>query len=182
MTRRGFLDTALIATIFGALRESAGAQAGTASAGYALDTAGGDVVLVGSFRSPVRIKIDAKKTPGALLSMIAMDVAPTERIPIHLHEKEDELLIMRSGSGIAMLGDQRIPVSPGSMVYVPKGTWHGGENTGTTILEWIGIYSPPGFEGYFREIGAPPGGQRPQHSPEEMREIDRLYGIRYPGR
>ena len=65
------------------------------------------------------------------------------------------------------------------MLWVPKGTWHGGKNTGPTILKWTGIYSPAGFEGYFREISRPPGVAPRQRSAGEWEALDRRYGIRY---
>ncbi len=68
---------------------------------------------------------------------------------------------------------------PGSVLWIPKGTWHGGRNTGQTVLKWTGIYSPAGFEGYFREISRPPGVTPRQRSAEEWEALDRRYGIRY---
>jgi hypothetical protein len=46
-------------------------------------------------------------------------------------------------------------------------------------MQWVAIYSPSGFEGYFREIGTKaPGDSRRQRSREEFEKLDPQYGIR----
>jgi quercetin dioxygenase-like cupin family protein len=109
-------------------------------------------------------------------------MVPGSRVPIHLHEREDEIIFIQRGSGRASVADQNVALKPGSMLFVPQGTWHGGENTGGETLVWVAIYSPSGFEGYFREIGTTPGGAPPSPlTPDERDARDRRYGIRYPG-
>lgn len=150
-------------------------QPAPARRGFVLPNDGGEVILYGSRRSPVRIKVDSGIDPGTSLSMITQDIAPGEGVPVHLHEKEDEICLVRSGEGIATLGDERVPVKAGAAIFVPRGTWHGVENTSTAaIIEWVGIYSPAGFEGYFREIAKPVA-----RTPAEREALDRRFGIRY---
>lgn len=115
------------------------------------------------------------------LAMITQDVSPGTTIPVHLHEREDEIIFIQAGEGEATLGDRPVPLAAGSMLYVPQGTWHGGRNTGRGVLKWIAIYSPSGFEGYFREIGRRSPDEAPRRlTPEEREARDRKYGIRYP--
>ena len=142
----------------------------------AIAQAAGELVYVG--RDPVRIKISPKAQ--GRFAMITQDVSPGTSIPVHLHEREDEIIFIQSGHGEAMLADERVPLRSGSTLYVPEGTWHGGRNTGAEILRWIAIYSPSGFEGYFREIGRRSPDEPPRRlSPEEREARDRRYGIRY---
>lgn len=137
----------------------------------------GELVYVG--RDPVRIKI-SPKGGRRRFAMITQDVSPGTSIPVHLHEREDEVIFIQSGSGEAELGDQRVTLAAGSALYVPQGTWHGGRNTGSAILRWIAIYSPSGFEGYFREIGRRSPDDPPRVLPTEQRRArDLRYGIRY---
>ena len=128
---------------------------------------------------PVRIKISAPPQQGRF-AMIVQEVSPGTRIPVHRHGREDEIIFIHSGEGEAVLGDDTVKLSPGSILYVPQGTWHGGVNTGNVVLHWIAIYSPSGFEGYFREIGrrsldAP----HVQRTAGERLALDTQYAISY---
>jgi mannose-6-phosphate isomerase-like protein (cupin superfamily) len=141
--------------------------------------ADGELVYIG--RDPVRIKIAPSGARGRF-AMITQEVSPGTAIPIHLHEREDEIIFIQSGEGQATLGDATITLAAGSTLYVPQGTWHGGRNTGQGPMMWIAMYSPSGFEGYFREVGrrAPTDPPR-SRAPEEREALDRKYGIRYRG-
>ena len=176
MTRRDLLTMA--AALGVAPLEAYGNQqrGAAAAAPAALAREDGELVYVG--RDPVRIKVSP--SGGGRLAMITQDVSAGTTIPIHAHDREDEIIFIQSGRGEATLGDQRVPLAAGSMLFVPQGTWHGGRNTGTEILRWIAIYSPSGFEGYFREIGRP-SADAPPHptTPEERTSRDERYAIRY---
>lgn len=174
MERREWLLAAIAMTMAGAGGTAQTRRAGEAAAG--IGPSGGELVYVG--RDPVRIKV-SPSTQGRL-AMITQDVSAGTSIPIHAHEREDEIIFIQSGRGEATLGDETITLEAGSTLYVPQGTWHGGRNTGREILRWIAIYSPSGFEGYFREIGrsspdAPPN----PATADERRERDERYAIRY---
>ena len=143
----------------------------------ALAAADGELVYIG--RDPVRIKVSPPDRQGRF-GMITQDVSAGTSIPIHLHEREDEIIFIQSGSGEATLGDDKVALAAGSVLFVPQGTWHGGRNTGNEILRWIAIYSPSGFEGYFREIGKRAPDDPPRVATAAARQArDRRYGIRY---
>lgn len=140
----------------------------------------GELLYVGATRDPVRIKIAFTPPAQGRFAMIVQEMAPTSRVPIHLHEREDEIIYIQRGTGRATIGDQTVALRAGSLLCVPQGTWHSGENTGAETLVWVAIYSPSGFEGYFREIGSRPDGTAPPALTVEAREArDRRYGIRY---
>jgi mannose-6-phosphate isomerase-like protein (cupin superfamily) len=112
--------------------------------------------------------------------MITQDVSPGTTIPVHLHEREDEVIFIQSGEGEATLGDQVVRLAAGATLFVPQGIWHSGRNTGTGTLKWIALYSPSGFDGYFREIGRKSPDDPPRRrSAEEREALDRRFGIRY---
>ena len=102
----------------------------------ALAASDGELVYVG--RDPVRIKVSAAGAP-ARFAMITQEVSPGTVIPIHAHDREDEIIFIQSGTGVATLGDHKVTLGTGSTLFVPQGTWHGGRNTGTGILRWIAI-------------------------------------------
>lgn len=176
MTRRELL--AIAAALGIAPLDAHGDQQRGAAAGSpaALASDDGELVYVG--RDPVRIKVSPPG--GGRLAMITQDVSAGTSIPVHAHDREDEIIFIQSGTGEATLGDHKVTLGTGSTLFVPQGTWHGGRNTGTGILRWIAIYSPSGFEGYFREIGrqSPDDPPRPM-TPEERSARDERYAIRY---
>ena len=177
MDRREMLSSLVAGMVGPAILERGAFQAGH-GAGTAIAAADGELVYVG--RDPVRIKISPEaKGP---FGMITQDVSPGTTIPVHLHETEDEVIFVQDGIGEATLGDRTVALAKGSTLFVPRGTWHGGRNTGSSSLLWIAIYTPSGFEGYFREIGrSAPDAPPRSATPEEREARDRQYGIRYRG-
>lgn len=99
----------------------------------------------------VTVKIDSEETPAARMSLVTEDLPPNSEIRVHLHQREDEIIFIRMGTGIATLGGREVPVSAGATVYVAQGVWHGLRNNGTEILGMSAIYSPPGFEQAFKD-------------------------------
>jgi len=97
------------------------------------------------------IKVDSELTPSVRMSMVTEDLPPGAEILVHLHQREDEIIFIRMGRGIATLGDREVAVGPGATVYVPQGVWHGLRNTGESVLGMSAIYSPPGFEQAFKD-------------------------------
>jgi quercetin dioxygenase-like cupin family protein len=176
MTNRRELMFAL-AALAGARSVAGPALQGPSAAPAALGPGDGELVYVGA--DPVRIKISPAPGPGRF-GMITQEVSPGTSIPIHLHEREDEVIFIQSGRGEATLGDTRVELAAGSVLSVPQGTWHSGRNTGSDTLRWIAIYSPSGFEGYFREIGRRSPADPPRIlAPEARQARDARYGIRY---
>lgn len=89
----------------------------------------------------------------------------------------NELIFIHTGYGIVTLGDERVPSAPAAVLYAPRGIWHGTENTGSDVITWCAIYSPPGFEQFFRETGVTPGQDSPPPSAEEVAAIAERYGM-----
>jgi hypothetical protein len=54
------------------------------------------------------------------------------------------------------LGDQTVKASAGAAIFVPKGTLHNVSNAGPGAAKILVILSPPGFEGYWREMSELP--------------------------
>jgi mannose-6-phosphate isomerase-like protein (cupin superfamily) len=179
--RRMFLLTAVA---WAALRQRVGAAAGgrqaaTAPAwpGVVLQADEGEHLVSGRRRGAMRIKVDSRSAIGATMSMLISEVAPGANIPVHLHRNEDELIFIHTGAGMVTLGEERIASTAGAILYAPRGVWHGVENTGRDTLTWCAIYSPPGFEQYFREVGVPAGSGAPGPSPEVLAKTAEKYGM-----
>jgi hypothetical protein len=55
-------------------------------------------------------------------------------VPDHTHSDVDEVLYVVAGDGALRIGDRVVPVSPGSMSAIPRGTSHGIERRGRNPL------------------------------------------------
>lgn len=180
-SRRMFLQ---VASVFVARSGSARASGQTDQRaqssswpGAVLQANEGEPLVAGRRRAPMRIKVDSTKAAGATMSMVISEVAPGANIPVHLHRNEDELIFIHTGSGIVTLGDRQVPSTAGAVLYAPKGVWHGIENTGSDVLTWCAIWSPPGFEQYFRETGVAPNAVGAGPTPDQIAESARKYGM-----
>jgi mannose-6-phosphate isomerase-like protein (cupin superfamily) len=85
------------------------------------------------------------------MSMITEDLPANTQIRVHLQSYEDEIILIRTGAGIATLAEREVPVSPGSVVYVARGVWHGLRDSGAETLGMTTVQSPPGFEQAFED-------------------------------
>ena len=126
----------------------------------------------------VRIKI-AKQQGAQSISFLSETFKPGDALPVHKHLNEDELIFLHSGSGLLTLGEKHYTIQRGAVAIVPKGVWHGLENTGTENIEMRFAYIPAGFEGFFREVGTPVGQPLVKRTMEERRAIARKWGMIY---
>lgn len=119
---------------------------------------------------------DSQQTPGVRMSMVSEDLPPGAEIEVHLHEREDEIIFIRTGRGMATLGDREVPVAAGATICAPQGVWHGLRNTGDSTLGMNAIYSPPGFEQAFKDS------LRPNRTQAEIQANRKKHGIVYRSR
>lgn len=172
--RRRFVTGISLAAMSARVADAEASQTTTPRTGAILQADEGQLIPTTPDGRTITIKFDAHSTPGARMSMITEDLPPNAEIRVHLHQREDETIFIRMGSGIATLGDRQIPVTAGAVIYVPQGVWHGLRNTGPGILGMSATYSPPGFEQIFRQRLL-----RPDRTQAEI-EADRAkYGIVY---
>ena len=65
--------------------------------------------------------------------------------PQQPHE-QDEIYIVQSGSGVFLLGDERLPFEAGEALFVPAGVMHRFEDFTEDFAAWVVFYGPPGGE------------------------------------
>ena len=63
--------------------------------------------------------------------------------PKHLHANAHEIQYILEGTGTIWLGDKEVPVKPGDLVIIPKGTAHGGTKSEGRTIKAIAIKTPP---------------------------------------
>lgn len=147
--------------------------------GVVLQRDEGERLISGRRRAPMRIKVDSTRDKGATMSMVVSEIAPGAAIPVHRHRNEDELIFIQAGEGVLTLGERTRHVSSGAMLYGPRGIWHGITNTGTQTIIWCAIFSPAGFEQYFKEVGVRPGDERRLPPPAQVNAIAAKYGLEF---
>ncbi len=126
------------------------------------------------------VKIKIAKTQGARsTSFLSETFKPGDALPVHKHLNEDELIFLHKGSGLFTLDDKQYQIKEGVVALVPKGIWHGLQNTGSENIEMRFGYTPSGFEGFFREVGTPVGQPFIQKTMEERRAIAKKWGMIY---
>ena len=99
-------------------------------------------------------------------------------IPVHRHFKMDEAFYVLEGSGRVLLNDVPHPFEKGSVISIPRNSWHGFENPDHELLV-LWVIAPAGLDGFFRETCSPPGMPAKALSREQIREIARKYDTEF---
>jgi len=114
-------------------------------------------------------------TPGRL-SMGTQTVAPKSFIREHTHDKNEAIIFVVAGRGIARLEGVDHPIERGSCVYVAVNEKHHFINPHDEPMTFLWVFAPGGLDDFFAEIGRPrtPGQPAPEHfaRPTNVAEIE----------
>jgi quercetin dioxygenase-like cupin family protein len=99
----------------------------------------------------LEVLVDSAVSDGQVLIMRS-DTARGNAVPVHVHQREDEIFLLLDGALTVWAGDQRRELSDGGVAFLPKGIPHTYLVTSQTavILE---VIAPGGLEQAFREAG-----------------------------
>jgi oxalate decarboxylase/phosphoglucose isomerase-like protein (cupin superfamily) len=147
--------------------------------GFVVHADEGTHLVTGRRQVPVTIKISKAKNGIDGVSFCVEDQSPGRKMRIHKHLNNDELIFIHKGEGSLTLDEQSIKVKAGDVAFVPRGTWHGLDNTGTENLLMVFQYSPAGFEEYFIENGTLEGMPTKVKTEEEYAVTEKKYGMVY---
>jgi mannose-6-phosphate isomerase-like protein (cupin superfamily) len=139
----------------------------------------GTHILTGRRKVPITIKISKAKHHIGGISFCVEEQSPGRKMRVHKHLNNDELIFIHQGQGMLTLDDKSIEVKKGDVAFIPRGTWHGLDNTGTETLKMVFQYSPAGFEEYFIENGTLAGMASKEKTEEEYAITERKYGMIY---
>ena len=128
---------------------------------------------------PITIKISKTKDNINNISFCVEDMVPGRKMRIHKHLYNDELIFIHKGEGTLTLDEQLVELKTGTVAFVPRGVWHGLDNTGNENLLMVFQYSPAGFEEYFIENGTPAGLPARERTEEEYVISEKKYGMVY---
>jgi mannose-6-phosphate isomerase-like protein (cupin superfamily) len=128
---------------------------------------------------PITIKISKAQHGVSGISFCVEEMNPGAKMRVHKHLDNDELIFIHRGQGTLTLEDQVIEVKTGAVAFIPRGAWHGLDNTGSEKLHMIFQYSPAGFEEFFIENGTPVGMPAKERSEEELTATAKKFGMVY---
>ncbi len=106
---------------------------------------------------------------------------PESGAGLHRHATYDETHLICEGRFDCQLGDQRLTLEPGEVMFVPKGVPHSLKSLGPETGRELIISSPGGiFDAFIAEVGAPVAGSRSQpNGAKDFRAVAAKYGIEF---
>jgi quercetin dioxygenase-like cupin family protein len=139
----------------------------------------GETVAAGR---PLLIKVDPV-TVGATQFVVGTELLkPGQKIPVHRHANQEEILFIHQGTATIVLGDTSAVAGPGSTVFIPRNAWIGVENRGTEPTLVVFVFPMVGMEGFFRRVAPKPGETPVPLNPQERQEMFEKYQIFPKGR
>ena len=108
------------------------------------------------------VRLSAEATGGVLSVTELVESPDTPPAAPHVHRAEDEMFYVLSGQLDVLVGEEQARVGPGCAVVVPRDTVHGYTPVGYDEIRLLVLLTPPGFEGFWREVrdlvaaGGPP--------------------------
>jgi mannose-6-phosphate isomerase-like protein (cupin superfamily) len=120
-----------------------------------------------------RFLINADETGGRFALVEHLLPGRALAAPLHKHLKEDEYSFILEGSVGALLGEQEVVATAGTLVFKPRGQWHTFWNAGDTPARILELISPGGFEQAFRDLDELGG----ELTPEALTVIGERYAV-----
>lgn len=96
---------------------------------------------------------------------------PGTAIPVHSHDGYEEVIFVHAGTPRLTLGDSTVVAEPGTVMYVPPGTWHGVEGAGADSTTILFIFPETDIADFFRAVGQAEGEAPPRLSGEDWARI-----------
>ena len=101
-----------------------------------------------AFGSVGHFKLEGTQTEGKLCLVLG-ETPPGAGPPPHVHRRDDEVFIFVEGDVSFLTEKGWVPLTPGTVVYVPRGVPHTFRNTGTKPSRHWAFTTPSGFEEFY---------------------------------
>lgn len=123
------------------------------------------------FNDRVAVRVPGEYTSDEF-SLIEIESAPGGGVPLHVHQREDEIFTVLEGICTFEFRDTTFEAGPGSVTVLPRQIRHAWGNRGQTPLRVQVMLRPAGFERFFAE------NLRNGGDPERMKGMLKVwYGI-----
>ena len=97
--------------------------------------------------------------------------------PPHVHEREDEVFLIRAGRYEFQIGDARVQVQPGDLVFAPRGVAHSFRVVSGEPGQFLLFAAPGGFDVFFGQCAEL--FQSGAVTPQLIGEIGAAHGVRF---
>lgn len=114
-------------------------------------------VIRGPAGGPTRVLADAARTAGTFTAL-EVGIGPGMGPPQHVHAREDEMWFVLDGMFRFIADDVLFDAAQGAFVFVPRGTAHCFQNTGTRPARILVMFTPGGMERFFEAHAELPDG------------------------
>jgi quercetin dioxygenase-like cupin family protein len=88
---------------------------------------------------------------GDSLSVFEETVPPGAGTPLHIHRTSDEVIHLLTGELTIKLGTEVTTISPGTWIFIPRGTTHGWKNRGDVPVRASYTFTPSDGAKVFEE-------------------------------
>ncbi|RAM49874.1 MAG: cupin domain-containing protein [Hapalosiphonaceae cyanobacterium JJU2] len=120
---------------------------------------------------------------GGAYSTFEFFIPPQNGSPPHIHHREHETFYILEGELLFEVGEEKIVLSAGNFVHVPKGIRHCFQNISTAPAKTLTTTVPAGLEKFFEEVGYlvkdqdTPVPVTPEEQIKKMLEVGPKYGV-----
>ncbi|MFB2772127.1 quercetin 2,3-dioxygenase [Pelatocladus sp. BLCC-F211] len=120
---------------------------------------------------------------GGAYSTFEFFIPPLNGSPPHIHHREHETFYILEGELLFEVGEEKIVLSAGNFVHVPKGIRHCFQNISTAPAKTLTTTVPAGLEKFFEEVGYlvkdqdTPVPVTPEEQIKKMLEVGPKYGV-----
>lgn len=136
----------------------------TFATGYALEhgSALDDLDMGGGSR--LWLKVTGEQSRG--LVTVIEGVVEHGGPPLHVHDAEDEVVVVLAGQLDYRVGDERGRLNPGGLLWFPRQVPHAVANLGDEPVRFLTVVTPSGIEDFFRAqrdyLASLPAGAAPE--------------------
>lgn len=122
-------------------------------------------------QKPLILKVDPVTNGSESLVVGTEEMPPGNRIPVHKHLHEDEVVYVLKGTLRATLADRDYEARTGATVFIPHGTWIGLENISSEPAMILFFFNKPSFEKCLRAQSSRPGEKFTMPPPDKMAAV-----------